>query len=67
MSDQANNQLYGNDNSRMFTDDFTKRTANDLVYVFYDIVWMLLLVSPSCVMELTASGPICIICILHPQ
>jgi len=25
----------------MSTDDFTKRTANDLVYVFYDTVLML--------------------------
>jgi hypothetical protein len=41
---ETDDQLYGNDNSLMFTDDFTKRTVNDLVYVFYDTVLMLWLV-----------------------
>jgi len=62
-------QLYGNDNSLMFTDDFMKRMVNDLVYVFYDTVLMLWPVSfgSSPVRGLTGSWAICLVCILYPQ
>jgi hypothetical protein len=49
----------------MYMDDFTKLTENDPVYVYYDIVLMLLLVSPLLLIVLNFSRPIRLVCVFY--